>query len=213
MYNPKEILAPDEVERRVHGGALPAVNSPEIPLSPGAIEARRNLETMRRLAAQKETAMPDIKSELSKVIQQWDKADTPSTTMIVDAPTEEKPGSTLKTFNCIKNNPGKTRQAICDLLLASGVKLGSATSLLSQMVDRGNVRDVGGLLYVAQDEYVSVPRRRQPAVVAVEPPVEVVAVVAPAPAEWSVSDVVDKLSVRQAREVLNELKVLFGEAI
>jgi hypothetical protein len=214
MYNSKEILAPDEVERRVQGGALPAVNSPEIPLSPGAIEARRNLETMRRLAAQKETAMPDIKSEMSKVLREWD--DTPSTTMSVTAPAapvKEKSGSTLKTFNCVKNNPGKTRQAICDLLRASGVKLGSATSLLSQMVDRGNIRDVGGLLYVAQDEYVSVPRRRQPAVVAVEPPVEVVAVVAPAPAEWSVSDVVDKLSVRQAREVLNELKVLFGEAL
>jgi hypothetical protein len=210
MYNQKEILAPDEVERRVHGGALPAVNSPEIPLSPGAIEARRNMEIMRRLAAQKETAMPDIQSEMSKVLREWD--DT-QTTMIVDAPTSKKSGSTLKTFNCIKDNPGKTRQAISDLLLAAGVKLGSASSLLSQMIDRGNVRDVGGLLYVAQDEYVSVPRRRQPAVVAVEPPVEAVAVVPPAPAEWSVSEVVDKLSVRQAREVLNELKVLFGEAV
>jgi hypothetical protein len=154
--------------------------------------------------------MPDIQSEMSKVLREWD--DTQAT-MIVDAPTSKKSGSTLKTFNCIKDNPGKTRQAISDLLLTAGVKLGSASSLLSQMIDRGNVRDVGGLLYVAQDEYVSVPRRRQPAVVAVEPPVEAVAVVPPAPAEWSASDVVDKLSVRQARAVLNELKVLFGEAV
>lgn len=159
--------------------------------------------------------MPDIQSEMTKVLREWDDAQTTMNATAPAAPAKEKSGSTLKTFNCVKNNPGKTRQAICDLLLASGVKLGSATSLLSQMVDRGNVREVGGLLYVTQDEYVSVPRRKNPVVIAVEPPVEVVAVVAPAPApaEWSVSDVVDKLSVRQAREVLNELKVLFGEAI
>jgi hypothetical protein len=163
--------------------------------------------------------MPDIQSEMTKVLREWDDAQTtmnataPAAPAVPAVPAKEKSGSTLKTFNCVKNNPGKTRQAICDLLLAAGVKLGSATSLISQMIDRGNVREVRGLLYVAQDEYISVPRRKKPVVVAVEPPTEAVAVVAPAPAEWSVSDVVDKLSVRQAREVLNELKVLFGEAI
>jgi hypothetical protein len=158
--------------------------------------------------------MPDIKSELSKVIQQWDKADTPTTMTSATPAPKEKSGSTLATFNCIKNNPGKTRPVILDMLTTLGIKRGSSTSLLSQMVDRGNVREVEGLLYVAQDKYSCLPRRKS--VVAVEPPVEAVAVAAPepeAPTEWSASEVVDKLSVRQARAVLDELKVLFGEAV
>jgi hypothetical protein len=172
--------------------------------------------------------MPDIQTAMQEALKKtadaWaadDDSDNvappTATTTLVDVPTDEKSGSTLKTFECIKSNPGKTRQAIFEMLIAAGIKRGSASSLLSQMIDRGNVRDVEGLLYAAQDVYVTLPRRKKPVVVASPPPAVVAppppAVAAPAPAEWSASEVVDKLSVRQAREVLNELKVLFGEAV
>lgn len=210
MFNQKECLPPDEVERRVHGAALTDKNAPPLPLSAGAIEALKNLEIARRLAAQKEQAMPDIKSEMSKVIQQWN---TEPTTMTNTEPTHNV-GGTQATFDCIKTNPGKTRTAIRDLLTAAGVKVGSSTSLISQMVNRGNVREVDGLLYVAQDTYVSRPRRvSTPAPAKTPPAAPPAAPVVAEPEVWSASAVVDKLSVRQARAVLNELKVLFGEAV
>ena len=148
--------------------------------------------------------MPDLKSEMSKVIQQWN---TEPVTMTNTEPTHNV-GGTQATFDCIKNNPGKTRTAIRDLLTAAGVKVGTSTSLLSQMNNRGNVREVDGLLYVAQDAYVARPRRVSTPAPAVAPPPVVAE-----PEVWAASDVVDKLSVRQARAVLNELKVLFGEAV
>jgi hypothetical protein len=167
--------------------------------------------------------MPDIQTAMQEALKKtahaWatdDDSDTVAPPVRHNAATETL-GSTLTTFNCIRDNPGKTRQAIFEMLMAAGIKRGSASSLLSQMIDRGNVRDVEGLLYAAQDVYVTLPRRKKPVVTASPPPAVVAppppAVAAPAPAEWSASEVVDKLSVRQARAVLNELKVLFGEAV
>lgn len=154
--------------------------------------------------------MPDLKSEMSKVIQQWN---TEPVTMTNTEPTHSV-GGTQATFDCIKNNPGKTRTAIRDLLTAAGVKVGTSTSLLSQLINRGNVREVDGLLYVAQDTYVARPRRVVTPAFAVTPSAAPPAApVVAEPEAWSASAVVDKLSVRQARAVLNELKVLFGETI
>ena len=104
--------------------------------------------------------MPDIQTAmqeaLKKTARAWAADDDSDAVDVVDVPTDEKSGSTLKTFNCIRDNPGKTRQAIFEMLTAAGVKKGSITSLLSQMIARGNVREVGGLLYAAQDTYEAI---------------------------------------------------------
>ena len=111
--------------------------------------------------------MPDIQTAmqeaLKKTARAWAADDDSDAVDVVDVPTDEKSGSTLKTFNCIRDNPGKTRQAIFEMLTAAGVKKGSITSLLSQMIARGNVREVGGLLYAAQDTYEAIRPRKKPA--------------------------------------------------
>jgi hypothetical protein len=163
--------------------------------------------------------MPDIQTAMQEALKKtahaWatdDDSDTVAPPVRHNAATETL-GSTLTTFNCIRDNPGKTRQAIFEMLVASGVKRGSVTSLLSQMVKRGNVREVRGLLYVAQDAYVKINYPKKTALTVVKKPVKAVTPEPVAPTEWSASEVVDKLSVRQARAVLDELKVLFGEAV
>jgi len=164
--------------------------------------------------------MPDLKSELSKVINSWE------TPVATPTPTRTEFGrpittnSTRTTFNYVRDNPGVTRATAITELVKLGVKLSSSSSLIAVLVDRGNLRLTNGGLFATQKEYKPLPKNKarvakKKAAPVVEAPVatpaQPVATTYATPADWTVESVVDNLNVRQAMAVYAELRKIFGE--
>lgn len=152
--------------------------------------------------------MPDLKSELSKVINSWEApapAETPGHHKITS-------NSTRLTFDYVRDNPGITRSAAIAGLNRAGVPTGSSTSLLAVMIARGNIRMTAeGALFAAQAEYKPLPKPKSD-----KPKAEKVkaaeAPKAPEPVEapWSADAFINTLSVKQALALYNELRTIFG---
>lgn len=119
--------------------------------------------------------MPDLRSELSKVINAWE---TPEVNT-QPAPTSarklfsETTGTTRATFDYVRDNPGCTRIQVTDVLDAKGHKRNSVASLLVQMVRQGMVRESNGLMYVTQPEYTPLKARLRKAAPAKPEPKEI----------------------------------------
>ncbi len=148
--------------------------------------------------------MPDLKSELSKVIQSWEEQPTMT-------PQPRTTNSTRRTFNFVRDNPGLTRAKVIQTLEAEGVPQPSSSSLLSTFVIHGNVRESNGLLYANQQEYAPLKRptdkpKRTTPVQTVEAPEPAPVVAEPVPA----ASILDTLTVKQARALYDELKTIFG---
>lgn len=152
--------------------------------------------------------MPDLKSELSKVINSWE-TDMPSTPKTGRRITTN---STRITFNYVRDNPGVTRAAAVAGLTKLGVKLSSSTSLITVMLARGNLRAVNDGLFTTQAEYAPLPKIKKPKKAKPEPVVE--APKAPEPvqinAAWDAETLLNNLSVKQALALYNELRTIFG---
>lgn len=156
--------------------------------------------------------MPDIQSEMSKVLNEWNKPETTMTNITNNV--------TRATFNKVAENPGSTRAEIVNMLLTDGYKDASTTSLLTQMLAKGNIRSINGKLFTNQNEYKPMKRiiptkhrvKKPEPVVVVETPVEPVAVVAVKPVEVSLDadTLLNNLSIKQARALYDELKKIFG---
>lgn len=92
--------------------------------------------------------MPDIKSELSKVLNAWDKDET-----VNDKPKGKrlfpvKNNVSHETYNYIHANPGLTTPRIVKAMVAKGFKQSSVGSLVYQMYLVGRIRkDEDGKLY------------------------------------------------------------------
>lgn len=155
--------------------------------------------------------MPDLKSELSKVITSWNE-EPAGTAAATTTETGHKitTNATRTTFNYVRDNPGVTREAAVAALASRGVKQGSSTSLLSVMIARGNLRMTAeGALFAAQPEYKPLPK---PKVETPAPKVE-----APKPPEpvqinaaWDADTLLNNLSIKQARSLYDELRKIFG---
>jgi len=171
--------------------------------------------------------MPDLKSELSKVISSWDNP-TPPVQQTQPQPAMHHnvtSNVTLATFNYVRDNPGKTRIDVANAMLALGCKKSSSTSLLSLMVKQGHVRETQGLLYANIPAYkplksarafakatgIKLNPRKSKAKVEAEVKVE-----APAPAApqinsaWDAETLLNHLSIKQARALYDELRTIFG---
>lgn len=84
--------------------------------------------------------MPDIQSELSKVLNEWDK-DEP----VINQPKEKrmfpvKNNVSHETYNHIHTNPGLTTAEITAAMVAKGFKESSVSTLVYQMRLAGRVR-------------------------------------------------------------------------
>ena len=84
--------------------------------------------------------MPDIQSELSKVLNEWDK-DEP----VINQPKEKRMfpvqnNVSHETYNHIHTNPGLTTSEITAAMVAKGFKESSVSSLVYQMHLAGRVR-------------------------------------------------------------------------
>lgn len=134
------------------------------------------------------------------------------------------------TFEAIRDNPGKTRKEIVTMLTARGFKEASTATLIGQMIKQDHIRDSRGLLFSNYNDYrplksaqawaakmskqvakkVVIVNTRTNAVVSRPVAPKPVSPALPAPTEWSVDSVVDKLSVKQALAVYDELRKIFG---
>lgn len=167
--------------------------------------------------------MPTIQEEMSKVLSEWEKPTSEP------QPTESKPMTAPKstypfavsnnvcrvTFEYVKNHAGTTATQAATALVKRGYKHSSVTSLMAQMTRQGQMRKEGFKYYVTQDEYaplkstraVKATKKAVAGGIATLPKVKSVAVAVKPTAR----DIVDTLTLREARELYNELYKYFGE--
>jgi len=104
--------------------------------------------------------MPDLKTEMGKVLNAWEKDETDT----LARPMLPMPDGRLvfgvtnnvsrETFNFVKNNPAQSYTTITEALEKRGFKKTSVASLLTQFVKQGLVgRDEDGVYYAVAEEY------------------------------------------------------------
>jgi hypothetical protein len=152
--------------------------------------------------------MPDLKSELQKLadIRFDDDGDTMTET------TAPSLGVSETFFNIIRDNPGLSRAELLTLARNAGIKDASSSSLVVQFTKRGIIRpqSVGNVssYFTVGKSYTSGYIRREKPVAKVTPK--------PAPVPdnvkltTSVPQLLDTLSIVQARELYDALKKIFG---
>lgn len=100
--------------------------------------------------------MPDIQTEMQKILQAWDQPETTETTKetTVFKPTNNV---TQATFNFIRDNSGCARHDAIRLLVQKGHKKSSVSSLIGQMLRQGHIwKDSDGLLRPNGKEYTPI---------------------------------------------------------
>jgi hypothetical protein len=179
--------------------------------------------------------MPDIKTALTQALAkaqpsagipaEWD--DEGGGAAIEDITTKTKEATmpihfftttnnvTRATFDFVLNNPGKTRKEVSRRLAEQGFIKGSTSSLLGQFVKQGQIAERDGFLFAQQSEYTPLKMAlRKPAVVAA--PVPKVTKPEPAPqiaafdVAWNAENLLNNLSIKQARALYDELRKIFG---
>jgi hypothetical protein len=153
--------------------------------------------------------MPDLKSELQKLADLKFDDDDGDTMTETTAPSL---GVSETFFNIIRDNPGLTRAELLVLARKAGIKDASSSSLVVQFVKRGIIRpqSVGNVpsYFTAGDSYTKGYVRQAKPVAKVTPK--------PAPVPdnvkltTSVPQLLDTLSIVQARELYDALKKIFG---
>jgi hypothetical protein len=165
--------------------------------------------------------MPDLRSELQKLADlKFD--DDGDTTNVITLPTATALPDTLGVsetfFNIIRDNPGNTRAALVTLARNAGIKDASSSSLVVQFVKRGLIRaqNNGGVssYFTVGNHYVKGYLARDKAK-KVKPVAKATPKPTPAPDNpvrviGTVPQLLDTLSIVQARELYDELKKIFG---
>jgi len=110
--------------------------------------------------------MPDLQTEMQKILQAWDKPEVTETTQ----PTEQPKGKRMfapsnnvsqDTFNFIRDNSGCTRNDAVRLLVMKGHKKSSVSSLIGQMLRQGLIwKDGDNLLRPNAKEYAPIKSAR-----------------------------------------------------
>ncbi len=171
--------------------------------------------------------MPDLKTEMAKVLDEWNKPETTMTQTRTAPHSAFAPSNNVcrATFESIKTNPGKTRQEHATLLENAGYKKSSTTSLMGQMVKQGIVRDTGGVLSPITPEYRPIKSYKafaklqgaaQPKKVKKSVPPDVPEVGFGNMAQpqinsaWDADVMLNNLSIKQARALYDELRKIFG---
>jgi hypothetical protein len=168
---------------------------------------------------------------LSATLEEWgDDEDAPAPAAVT--PTKEpitmtQQTSTLSvsegTFNFVRNNPNNTARYIVErLFVLYGYNTASTTSLISQMVKQGRVGRENGVLVALYETYSPIKASKQAVKVEhkqvkivvkgqdITAPAGGIATLAKPPVAHSISNLLDNISVNEARALYLELKKLFG---
>lgn len=179
--------------------------------------------------------MPDIQTALQSALKQWDE---PKEQIVQTQTAQTKPYFTVTnnvsrvTFEYVRDNSPKTNMEICNALEAQGYKRTSVSSLLSQMVIVGLLkRDDLGKYWALEPEYrsfsINTYRKARAAGKSSKRPKPVAQTramknylpkkeaSAPVPQPEvkvcnSVEDLLNTLTVAQARELFDRLKKMFA---
>ncbi len=167
--------------------------------------------------------MPDLQTELSKVIHAWEAPETsePASAKPVQRPFQITTNTSRATFDYVRDNPGVSRVQATSALGTQGHKRTSVSSLLVQMLKQGLLRDSNGALFVTQPEYAPIKARlvkpakpvkapatkRKPKAQA---PVAAPKAEAPVPTEFDAEEFVNALTRKQAKAVFVKLKEVFA---
>ena len=174
--------------------------------------------------------MPDLKSEMSKVLEAWEQDDQQTQ--------QEKPvpknifqptnNVSRETFNYIRDNPNKNSKEIRTTLTKQGFNAGSVGSLITQFLKQGQVsKDANGRYNTIVPEYTPLKStkhfrsegKRKNKIVQIKSKTKSQGIAAlqvdttPAPAvSWVKREVeiINSLSVMQARSLYDALKKIFG---
>ena len=100
--------------------------------------------------------MPDLKTEMQKILHAWEQPETTETTKetTVFKPTNNV---TQATFNFVRDNSGCARNDAIRMLVLQGHKKSSVSSLIGQMLRQGHIyKDSDGLLRPNGKEYTPI---------------------------------------------------------
>jgi hypothetical protein len=184
--------------------------------------------------------MPDIKTALSNVLNQWEQDEKKQITQQQEKPMGKQlfrttNNVTRETFNYIKANPNKTTPEVCEALEKLGFKESSVNSICAQLSKQGQVVKDGYTkrMVAIGNEYqplksaskfkaLNEPKPTLKVVKRREAPQDAgLAAIAPKEPDtsrttlvlsrnWTAQGVVNNLSVMQARELYDLLKQIFG---
>jgi hypothetical protein len=177
--------------------------------------------------------MPDLKSEMSKVLEAWEQdTQQPQEKQVQKtSPHIFKPTNnvTLETFNYVRDNPNKNSSEIRNALRQRGFNVGSVGSLITQFTKQGQfAKDHNGRYATTVREYTPLKStkkfrsegKRVNKIVQIKGKPKSAGIAAlqvdattPKPfsvTPWTTAGIISKLSVIQARALYDELKKIFG---
>ena len=171
--------------------------------------------------------MPTIQEEMSKILNEWDKPEPQPTETNIMKPNLKNNtfgvtnNVTRATFDYIKRNPGVTASQVAVALANQGYKPSSVTSIMAQMYRQNQMRKEGYKYFATVDEYVPLKgsykakklaerakAKTQSGIATLPTPKP--ATIKPEPAKLTAKDVLDSLTVKEARELWLELSQYFG---
>jgi phosphorylcholine metabolism protein LicD len=170
--------------------------------------------------------MPDLKSELSKVLNEWNPSEPTTMTKPASVHFAVTNNVCRATFDYVRDNPGKKRVEINKAMEAKGFNAGSVSSLLGQMLKQGMLRESAHLLYATIPEYTPLKSSKKLKAMAEKPQEQqrkVVKLVNPSTGKvlnqpptpqinsaWDAEVMLNNLSIKQARALYDELRKIFG---
>lgn len=174
--------------------------------------------------------MPDIQTEMQKILQSWDEPKTTEETTVFTSTTN----TSRATFEIVRDEPGLPKKQYIRMLEAKGFKKASTTSLLSQMLRQGHIwADSSGCLRPNQTEYRPLKAvttlknkakkvKTSKVITSREPSKEALAAAAEAmgsigmnrlidrPVRNKIEDILDNISLSDAHELYCKLHQYFG---
>jgi hypothetical protein len=171
--------------------------------------------------------MPDLKSEMSKVLDAWEQDDQQTQEKQVPKKTFQPTNNvTLETFNYVRDNPNKLSGEIRDAMRQRGFNVGSVGSLITQFTKQGRfIRDHNNRYHAIAREYTPLKstkhfrsegkrtnkivqiKSKSPSAGIAALKVDTTPKVKPS---WDVDTVLDTMSIVQARTLYDALKKIFG---
>jgi hypothetical protein len=178
--------------------------------------------------------MPDIQTEMQKILQAWEQPETtqqPTETSMFTTTTN----TSRATFEIVRDQPYKTKSHYVNQLEQKGFKKSSTSSLLAQMVRQKHISvDDMGLMHANQNEYrplkstTTLKKGKKAKTYKVitsgmpQPSEKALAMAAEAmgsvginrlidrPVRNKVEDILDDISLSDAHELYRKLHVYFG---
>jgi predicted transcriptional regulator len=164
--------------------------------------------------------MPDIKSEISRVLDEWELDNQQQEKQVETKPYFSVTNNvTRATFEYVKNNPVSSSGEVSRALEKQGYKSSSIGSLLTQFIKKGLcTRDAQNRYSVAVPEYVPMKatkklKAKQVIEKAKATRGEGIAALSPQPAVklvWDVETVINNIGLKQAHALYRELHTYFG---